>query len=76
MRENVTKRGPFLTFLYITVYRFLQKEEHMVKSPSFLLQKEECPSKRGTVGKYANEVVLLLIISFLLQYTNNYSSIL
>ena len=38
--KNIKKRGTFLIFLYITAYRFLQKEGHMVKSLSFLLKKE------------------------------------
>ena len=41
MREKNLKRGPFLNFLYITIQRLLQKQEHMIKSFSFLLRKEE-----------------------------------
>ena len=41
MREKNLKRGTFLNFLYITIQRLLQKQEHMIKSFSFLLRKEE-----------------------------------
>ena len=41
MREKKLKRGTFLNFLYITIQRLLQKQEHMIKSFSFLLRKEE-----------------------------------
>ena len=41
MREKKLKRGTFLNLLYITIQRLLQKQEHMIKSFSFLLRKEE-----------------------------------
>ena len=41
MREKNLKRRTFLNFLYITIQRLLQKQEHMIKSFSFLLRKEE-----------------------------------
>ena len=41
MRGKNLKRGTFLNFLYITIQRLLQKQEHMIKSFSFLLRKEE-----------------------------------
>ena len=41
MREKNLKRGTFLNFLYITIQRLLQKQEHMIKSFSFLLRKQE-----------------------------------
>ena len=65
MREKNLKRGTFLNFLYITIQRLLQKQEHMIKSFSFLLRKEElflqkrnswqvCKGERGMIFQCPN----------------------
>ena len=61
MREKNLKRGTFLNFLYITIQRLLQKQEHMIKSFSFLLRKEELFLQKRNSWQVCNKPSLVLI---------------
>ena len=53
-REKNLKRGTFRNFLYITIQRLLQKQEHMIKIILFFA------SKRGTVPPKEEQLASLL----------------